>query len=98
MHLQHNPHVSLAYIADPFHPVYIDATAEWIDATAEWIDDAAEKARIWEMFSNTGRPVGYDPAGFFGSVDSKLTGLFKITPRRIDFHDPNSQSNLIWTA
>ena len=91
MHLRQNPHVSLAFTADPFHPVYIDATAEWID-------DAAETARIWEMFSNTVEPVGYDPAGFFGSVDSEWTGLLKITPRRIDLHDPNSQSNLIWTA
>ena len=91
MHLQHNPYVSLAYIGDPFHPVYIDAKAEWID-------DAAEKARIWEMFSSTGGPVGYDPAGFFGSVDSEWTGLLKITPRRIDLHNPNSPSNLVWTA
>ena len=91
MHLQRKPHVSLAYIADPFRPVNVDAKAEWID-------DVAEKARNREMFSNTGRPVGYDPAGFFGSVDSEWKGLLEITSRRIDLHGPISPSNLNWTA
>ena len=91
MHLQRRPHVSLAYIADPIHPVNVDAKAEWIE-------DAAKKARNREMFSNTGRPVGYDPARFFGSVESEWTGLLKITSRRIDLHGTISPSNLIWTA
>ncbi len=76
-HLANNPYVSLAYVADISKPVYVDASTEWVD-------DMATKQRIWDLFKNTPEPLGYDPAGFFGSVDSPGYGLLKLTPWRID--------------
>lgn len=90
-HLDDNPHVSLAYIADPFKPLYVDASAEWVD-------DLATKERIWALFTNTPQPYGYDPAPFFGSVDRPTTGLLKLTPWRIELYDLMSNDNLLWKA
>lgn len=75
-HLEHNPYVSLAYIADPFKPIYIEAKAEWDD-------DMAQKERIWNLFKNAPQPLGYDLAMFFKSVDNPEYGLLKLTPWQI---------------
>ena len=76
-HLEHNPYMSLAYIANVMNPVYVDCKAEWID-------DMAEKIRIWELFKSTPEPLGYDPALSFERVDHENFGLLKLTPWRID--------------
>ena len=76
-HLTQNSFVSLAYVADIVHPVFVDCTAEWVD-------DLAEKQRIWELFRTTPEPLGYDPAFAFGEPDNPHAGLLKFTPWRID--------------
>lgn len=76
-HLAHNPHVSLAYVANPMQPVYIDARAEWVD-------DLNVKAHVWDLFKSAPAPLGYDPAQDFISIDHDNFGLLKLTPWRID--------------
>lgn len=76
-HLALNPHVSLAYIANPMQPVYIDARVEWID-------EMDSKERIWDLFKHTPEPLGYDPSLSFISVDHANFGLLKVIPWRID--------------
>ncbi len=94
-HLAHNPHMSLAYVANIMQPVYIDCTAEWID-------DLAAKQRIWDMFKAAPPPLGYDPAPIFISPDHADFGLLKLTPWRIELvtfpapsHDEGSR---LWRA
>ena len=79
-HLDDNPHVSIAYVADPFKPIYVEGIAEWVD-------DQVEKVKRWDWFKSTPEPYGYDPAPFFGSADSKGFGLLKITPRLISLYE-----------
>lgn len=74
-HLERNPHLSLAYIADVLKPVYVDCTAEWIT-------DRVEHQRIWELFKTTPPPMGYDPTPIFNTIDR--FGLLKLTPWRIE--------------
>ena len=85
-HLAHNPHMSLAYLADPVKPVYADCTAEWQD-------DMATKQRIWDLFRSAPAPLGYDPKLFFGSVDSPGFGILKLTPWRIELFDISNRDN-----
>ena len=89
-HLDENPNVSLAYIADPFKPIYVEATAEWVD-------DDDEKQYRWDWFKNTPEPCGYDPTPFFGSVDSPGLGLLKIVPRLIELYELGGKRT-IWKA
>ncbi len=76
-HLDHNPHLSLAYIAQPFSPVYVECTAAWET-------DLAEKQRVWDLFKNAPPPLGFDPAMDFISPLNAFYGLLKLTPWRID--------------
>lgn len=75
-HLDANPYMSLAYITDIMNPVYVDCRAEWVD-------DLAQKRRIWDLFKNAPPPLGYDPAGTFGSPEREDFSLLKLTPWRI---------------
>ena len=75
-HLAHNPYISLAYIKDPFKPVYIGCRARWID-------EVAQKQRIWDLFNNASPPLGYDPEPEFESPAHKNCGLLELTPWRI---------------
>lgn len=85
-HLAHNPHMSLAYLADPIKPVYADCTAEWQD-------DLATKQRVWDLFRSAPPPLGYDPKLFFGSVESPGFGVLKLTPWRIELFDISNRDN-----
>ena len=76
-HLDHNPHMSLAYVTNVFKPVYADCVAEWID-------DLDTKKHIWELFKSAPEPLGFDPAPTFISSDHENFGLLKLTPWRID--------------
>src|SRR5215212_10882815 len=38
-----NPFISLAFIADPFKPVYVECRATWQD-------DRASRRRIWDLY------------------------------------------------
>lgn len=87
-HLELNPYVSLAYIADVAKSLYVDCRAEWID-------DLDEKRRIWDMFISTPPPLGYDPAPIFGQPDGPNFGLLKLTPwRALVYNFP--AENQIW--
>ena len=93
-HLAKNPYMSLAYITDMHHPVYVDCKAEWID-------DVAVKQRIWDLFKHTPEPLGYDPATTFKGVDVDF-GVLKLTPWRIDlvsFPSPNfDEGTRVWRS
>ena len=79
-HIAIQPAVSLAYIAQPLQPVYVDCQATW--------DDAAEtKKRIWDWFGREPAPLGYDLAQFFGSLDNPEYGVLKLTPWRVELGD-----------
>lgn len=76
-HLLHNPHVSLAYVADVAKPVYVECIAVWED-------DPAEKARVWDFIKSIPGPVGFDPATIFQTPDNPNYGLLRLTPWRIE--------------
>ncbi len=76
-HLEHNPYVSLAYVADVAKPVYVDCKAEWDDTMAA-------KEHVWNRCLTTPPPLGYDPAPIFGSVQDANFGILKLTPWRIE--------------
>jgi general stress protein 26 len=89
-HLEDNPYVSLAYIADLLKPVYVDATAIWAE-------DLADKRRVWDLFASTPPPLGYDPVPIFQSPDHPDFGLLKFTPWRIKLADGTGQgTNYFW--
>lgn len=79
-HIAHNAHMSLCYMKNPLKPLYVECTAAWAD-------DPADKQRIWDLFSNTPEPLGYQLAGFFESVDNPAYGLLRLTPWRIELAD-----------
>ncbi len=79
-HLKQNNHISLAYIADPLKPIYIEGSVKWVES-------ADEKQRLWDLFKDTPEPYGYDPAAFFGSVDNPNFGILKVTPWLIELYD-----------
>jgi uncharacterized pyridoxamine 5'-phosphate oxidase family protein len=92
-HLEKNPHLSLAYIANVMNPVYVDCVAAWVD-------DLDTKKRIWDLFKNAPEPLGYDPARDFITPDHENFGLLKLTPWRIDLVSFPAESfekgTLVW--
>ena len=94
-HLEHNPHMSLAYITDIHKPVYVDCTAEWVD-------DLEAKKRVWGLFLNAPPPMGFDPAIDFIRPDHETFGVLKLTPWRIDlvsFPAENfDKGTLVWRS
>lgn len=76
-HLAHSPYLSLAYIADPMKPVYVDCVAEWQD-------DPQDKQRFWDWVQTIPEPVGYNPADSFTFDDT--FGVLKLTPFRIEVY------------
>ncbi|MEM7330863.1 MAG: pyridoxamine 5'-phosphate oxidase family protein [Chloroflexota bacterium] len=78
-HLAENPHVSLAYVAEPLKPVYADCTAEWID-------DAQTIEYVWKLFKAAPEPLGYDPGLIFGTQEHPNLGLLKLTPWRAEVY------------
>lgn len=51
-HLAAHPYLSLAYVHDPFKPVYVECGAAWVD-------DPTTKQRVWELFKQAPPPLGY---------------------------------------
>lgn len=92
-HLERNPHMSLAYIADIGKPVYVDCAAEWVD-------DLAQKQHVWNLFKEAAPPLGYDPAPIFINVDHENFGVLKLTPWRIDLvtfpAESMDKGTLVW--
>ena len=89
-HLEHNPYVSLAYIADKEKPVYVDATAAWVH-------DLEEKQRIWELHQATPPPLGFDPQPHYGDIHHMYYGLLRFTPWRIELGDLQGKP-VVWRA
>jgi general stress protein 26 len=88
-HLQHNPHVSLAYFChDSRKPVYIDCTAAWVT-------DRVEQQRVWDYYKVAPRPMGFDLDEAYGSLDHEHFGLLKLTPWRIELCELWGESR-IW--
>jgi general stress protein 26 len=87
-HLLHNPAVSLAYIAEPHKPVYVDGRAAWVESVDE-------KVRIWQLHQTLPPPLGFDPQPHYGSIDNPYYGLLRITPWRIELAQLQGES-LIW--
>lgn len=91
-HLSHNPHVSLAYIADIAKPAYVDCKAEWEE-------DPARKQQVWDLFLTTAPPAGFDLGNIFKSVDDPDFGVLKFTPWRIELFDISNVANRkVWLA
>lgn len=76
-HLEHNPYVSVAYVADPIKPAYAECLAVWDDSP-----DA--KAHVWELFRTAPPPLGYDPQPIYKSVDAPDFGVLRLVPWRIE--------------
>ena len=77
-HLAENPYVSLSYWDQQHQQVYVDAKAEWVD-------EPAEKKRLWELYSSTPPPLGYDLGMIWqGGLEDPTYGLLKLTPWRIE--------------
>ncbi len=87
-HLARNPAVSLAYIHDPYKPVYVDCHAAWVD-------DPAEKLRIWRLHQSTPAPIGFDPEPHYGTIENPLYGLICFKPWRLELADLHGEA-LIW--
>ncbi|HYH13356.1 MAG TPA: pyridoxamine 5'-phosphate oxidase family protein [Thermomicrobiales bacterium] len=76
LHLERNPYVSLAWVSDFMHPVYVEAVASW--------DNSAEtRHHVWDLFLNTPEPLGYDPEPIFVSPDHENFGVLRIEPWKI---------------
>jgi len=87
-HLANNPHVSLAYIAQPHKPIYVDCTAAWVH-------DRDEQLRIWELHKTLPPPLGFDPTPHYGSIDGKYFGLLRFDPWRIELAELGAESR-VW--
>jgi hypothetical protein len=92
-HLAGNPHLSLAYIADVFRPIYVECIAEWVG-------DLEERRRIWDVLRNLPPPLGFDPAETWGDIADLENGLLKLSPWRIELNDFVAQppSTKVWKA
>ena len=76
-HLANNPYVSIAYISEPYKPVYVECTAAWIT-------DTTEKLRIRELHKSLPPPLGFDPAPHYGTIDHRYYGLLRFIPWRLE--------------
>jgi general stress protein 26 len=91
--LTHDPHASLAYIANIVHPVYVECVAAWAD-------DAATKEHVWELFRATPPPLGFDPAPIYGTAASPDFGVLRLTPWRIELGNASGvgERRILWYA
>ena len=79
-HLAANSYASLAYLAEPFKPVYVECQAVWDG-------DLEHRQRIWALLRRTPEPLGFDPAITWGDVADPNNGLLRLTPWRIELND-----------
>src|SRR5262249_29708818 len=81
-HLQQTPYVSLSYWDQQHEQIYAECKAEWEDTPAE-------KQRVWELFTNTPPPLGYDLGLFWKGPDDPTYGVLKLMPWRIELSSRN---------
>lgn len=90
--LRANPAVSLAYIADPFKPVYVECRAVWQN-------DPATRQHVWDLCKRLPPPLGYDPAEVWGDIESAGYGVVRLEAWRIELYDLlNQQDRKVWYA
>jgi hypothetical protein len=91
-HLAANPHIALAYVAEPFRPVYADCLAVWVD-------DLATQAHVWELCRSLPEPYGFDPASAWERLDHPENGLLRLRPWRIELNDfTGPPETIVWRA
>lgn len=92
-HLAANPHLSLAYIADPFRPVYVECTATWIA-------DLASREHVWALCRSLPEPEGgFDPTDVWGDIEDPENGLLRLTPWRIEINEfRGPPQTTVWQA
>lgn len=87
-----NPNLSLAYIAEPFKPIYVECRAVWDGDLATW-------RRVWAALRDAHAPIGFDPAETWGSVEDPENGLLRLAPWRIELNDfAGPPRMLVWRA
>lgn len=72
-HLRSNPYVAVSYWSPDNDTVYAECRAAWVDSQEE-------KDGVWELFTTTPPPLGYDLSGY-GTPRSP-----EFTPLRLDPH------------
>ena len=83
-----NPAISLAFIADPFKPLYIECRASWQN-------DAATRQAVWDLSLKS----GFDPAVSWEYVENPVYGILRLDPWRIELYDLLDQQNRrVWYA
>lgn len=92
-HLAANPHLSLAYVGDPFRPVYVECRAAWDG-------DLATRERIWALCRNLPEAKGgFDPSLTWGAIENAENGLLRLVPWRIELNNfRGPPQTLIWEA
>jgi len=77
-----NPFMSLAFIADPFKPVYVECLATWQN-------DPDTRLRIWDLY----KKFDVDLSISWGDVESSIYAVLRLEPWRIELYDLLDQSN-----
>lgn len=77
-----NSFISLAFIADPFKPVYVECRATWQD-------DPETRQRIWDLYKTS----DVDLAVSWGHVQSPTYAVMRLDPWRIELYDLHDQHN-----
>ena len=81
-----NPFVSLAYIAEPFKPVYVECRAVWQN-------DPATRQHVWDLFKRHPEPYGADLTTVWGHVENSGYGVLRLDAWRIELYDLLNQHN-----
>lgn len=91
-HLAANPHISLAYIADPFKPLYVECRAVFLN-------DPATRQQVWDLYKTIPEPLGSDLALTWGHVDNPVYSVVRLDPWRIELYDLFTPANRrVWLA
>jgi len=83
-----NPFISLAFIADPFIPVYVECRATWQD-------DPVTRQRIWDLF----KTFDVDLTVSWDNVDNPAYAVLRLDPWRIELYDLlHPENRKVWQA
>lgn len=78
-HLAANPNVSFAYWHPSQNVILGESTATWVDQ-----DDFDTKQRVWDLFTTTPPPLGYDLTLFgMDSPRNPMFTLLRLEPWRV---------------
>ena len=74
-HLAHDPHVAVCYWSPANDTVYAECLATWVETEEE-------KRHVWDVFTTTPRPVGYDLSPYGSPTAPGFTPL-RLDPWRV---------------